>query len=219
MEPAFNRIEPNPPHLDPVKSQPPVRRRAFSFEIHRTPQQLSATTETANPPRQEQSLDPNLAADLTQLNQQNDSSNSQLINPTLENHVTETPIDIAACETQLKPIVEQIEQLYFEGPIVAGWLESFTSAADVMHQDLVEELPKQQLDVSVASEPVVNASHHASYHLCGLDTTGQKWCYPCPVEQLPSVSIAIARYQKLQQLLERKQYLETRLKELINATG
>ena len=37
---------------------------------------------------------------------------------------------------------------------------------------------------------------------------------PVPPEQVPSVSMAIARYQQLRQLLERKQKLESRLNQL-----
>jgi len=40
------------------------------------------------------------------------------------------------------------------------------------------------------------------------------WSRPCPSEQIPSVSLAIARYQRLRQLLARKQQLETRLNQL-----
>lgn len=40
------------------------------------------------------------------------------------------------------------------------------------------------------------------------------WTRPCPSEQVAGISMAIARYQKLRQLLGRKQYLELRLNQL-----
>lgn len=57
-------------------------------------------------------------------------------------------------------------------------------------------------------------SVHTEYSLCGIDATGQVWSRPCPVEQVPSVSIAIARHKRLRQLLGRKQDLENRLSQL-----
>ena len=55
---------------------------------------------------------------------------------------------------------------------------------------------------------------HTDYKLCGVDAVGQVWSRPCPVEQVPSVSIAIARHQRLRQLLGRKQSIENRLSQL-----
>jgi hypothetical protein len=54
-----------------------------------------------------------------------------------------------------------------------------------------------------------------SYRLCGLDTDGQLWSRPCPAPQIPYISLAIARYQKLRILLDKKQVLENRLQQLV----
>lgn len=97
----------------------------------------------------------------------------------------ELPISVAASQAELQQIVQQIQALYQEGPIVDGWLES---------------------------DP--DESPRPDYRLCGLDEVGNLWSHPCPPEQLPSVSVAIARYQKLLQLLKRKQQIENRLNEL-----
>jgi hypothetical protein len=114
------------------------------------------------------------------------------------NQLKEIHTDVAACEAELQQIVQQIKDLYLEGPIVDGWLESHPS----------EEAPG-------AATPEISSSPRAGYRLCGLDAAGNMWFRPCPTEQLPSVSIAIARYQKLRQLLDRKQHIETRLRELL----
>jgi hypothetical protein len=74
--------------------------------------------------------------------------------------------------------------------------------------DYVEEICATQ-DSQVACE-----TPRTGYRLCGLNPDGQVWSYPCPAEQVASLSLAIARYQKLRQLLGRKQYLETRLNHL-----
>ena len=87
-------------------------------------------------------------------------------------------IDFAASEAELQQIVRQIQDLYLEGPIVDGWLESYPQTSQLGSQAI-------------------------AYRLCGRDATGQTWSHHCPVNQLASVSVAIARYQKLQQLLER----------------
>jgi hypothetical protein len=63
----------------------------------------------------------------------------------------------------------------------------------------------------IESGKVSCESPHAGYRLC-VNTDGQKWSWICPLEQLPSVTMAIARYQKLQQLLERKHYFEACLR-------
>ncbi|MDM9384895.1 hypothetical protein QUB80_30005 [Chlorogloeopsis sp. ULAP01] len=121
-------------------------------------------------------------------------------------------------QAELQVIVRQIQDVYLEGPIVNGWLESETAdesvgTATLRHaevdqlMDYVEEICAQQAKASCQSS-------RAGYRLCGLDASGTVWSRPCPPEQVASVSMAIARYQKLRQLLGRKQYLETRLAQL-----
>lgn len=84
--------------------------------------------------------------------------------------------------TTLETVLQQIQGVYTEGPLVDGWLESFT-------------------DQSATS----------GYRLCGLGQDGQVWSRPCPPNQVPDISLAIARCQRLQTLLTQKQQLETQL--------
>ncbi|NJR38299.1 MAG: hypothetical protein HC781_04930 [Leptolyngbyaceae cyanobacterium CSU_1_4] len=56
-----------------------------------------------------------------------------------------------------------------------------------------------------------------AYRLCGLDADGRLWSRSCPTPQVPYVSLAIARYQKLRILLGQKQTLENRLNQLIQS--
>jgi hypothetical protein len=72
----------------------------------------------------------------------------------------------------------------------------------------------------VSSPPAPSSTEEAvrtDYRLCGLDADGQLWSRPCPTQQVPYVSLAIARYQKLRILLGTKQTLENRLNQLIQS--
>lgn len=88
---------------------------------------------------------------------------------------------VAEWGTALETVLQQIQVVYEEGPIVNGWLES------------------------------CNETTNAAYRLCGLDEEGQIWNRACPPAQVPDISLAIVRYQRLQTLLARKQSLENRL--------
>ncbi|AOX02526.1 hypothetical protein BJP34_26535 [Moorena producens PAL-8-15-08-1] len=122
-------------------------------------------------------------------------------------------------QQELHKILRQIQDLYLEGPIVDGWLESQASqpqdaigtvrlANGDRMMDYVDEAVEQ------SNTNVTYQSPRTGYRLCGLDEQGQSWSRFCPADQVPSVSMAIARYQKLRQLLIRKKYLEDRLSQL-----
>jgi hypothetical protein len=64
------------------------------------------------------------------------------------------------------------------------------------------------------AQVVTQESPRVGYRLCGLGADGQLWSRPCPLEQVPQLSLAIARHQKLRQLLAQKQHLENRLNQL-----
>lgn len=154
-----------------------TRKRTYSFEIgaakcNASEKTVSGTSSSSTPYKQlaaQQSSDK--VPVLPKFEPGGDSTSCSTF---LQNqHVTPT-----TSETELQQIVRQIRDLYLEGPIVDGWLESYPQA---------EQLGEQPI----------------GYRLCGLDPNGQMWSHHCPVNQLASVSIAIARYQKLQQLLER----------------
>ncbi|MFH7029862.1 MAG: hypothetical protein ACHBN1_31985 [Heteroscytonema crispum UTEX LB 1556] len=146
-------------------------------------------------------------------------------NPALAiNLLQDIQANVTTWQAELQKIVRQIQDIYLEGPIVNGWLESSPerepepkATATLRHaevdrlMDYVEEICAQQ-GAKVSDQSAQSA--RAGYRLCGLDDSGQMWSRPCPAEEVPSVSVAIARYQKLRQLLGRKQYLETRLAQL-----
>lgn len=142
-------------------------------------------------------------------------------NPALAaNILQEIQAHVASWQRELHTIVQQIQDLYLEGPIVNGWLESnpweteHGGTATLRHgeverlMDLVEEI------CAPDGSKIPHPNLKTGYRLCGVDASGKVWSRPCPPNQLAAVSMAIARYQKLRQLLGRKQYLETRLSQL-----
>ena len=141
-------------------------------------------------------------------------------NPALAmNLLQEIQADVATWQGELKVIVRQIQDIYLEGPIVNGWLESHKKESEAqgmatLRHGEVERLMDYVEEICAAGGKISYQPSRTGYRLCALDSAGKVWSRPCPTEQVPSVSMAIARYQKLRQLLGRKQDLETRLNQL-----
>ncbi|TAF03830.1 MAG: hypothetical protein EAZ77_16655 [Nostocales cyanobacterium] len=126
---------------------------------------------------------------------------------------------VADWQTELQTILQQIQDIYLEGPVINGWLESNPQepepggTATLRHAE-VERLMDYVEEICEPGDKVSYQSSRTGYRLCGIDTTGKVWSRQCPVDQVPGVSMAIARYQKLRQLFGRKQSIETRLSQL-----
>ncbi|WP_414541847.1 hypothetical protein [Nostoc sp. CCY0012] len=154
------------------------------------------------------------------------SSHRHGANPALAmNILQEIQEHVAGWQIELQTIMQQIQDIYLEGPIVNGWLESNINIKDknkeleqggtaTLRHAEVDRLMDYVEEICTTSGKVSYKSALTGYRLCGLDAAGKVWSRPCPPEQLPIVSMAIARHQKLRQLLGRKQYLETRLSQL-----
>jgi hypothetical protein len=150
---------------------------------------------------------------------------------------------VVAWQLELEQTILQIQAVYADGPIVEGWLESQAShvqsqasassadMATLRHgevdrlMDYVEaichpnSMPSDQAaptQAQAAAQAGVE-SYSSAYRLCGLDADGRLWSRSCPTQQVPYVSLAIARYQKLRILLSQKQTLENRLNQLIQS--
>ena len=141
-------------------------------------------------------------------------------NPALAmNMLQEIQEKVASWQIELQRIVQHIQDIYLEGPIINGWLESnaqepeIGGTATLRHAE-VDRLMDYVEELCANGEKESYKPLHTDYRLCGVDKAGQVWSRPCPVEQVPSVSIAIARHQRLRQLLGRKQDLENRLSQL-----
>lgn len=122
----------------------------------------------------------------------------------------ETPVERSpSAKIAMEQVLQQIQILYHEGPIVDGWIDS--SPTVVEPDDKVEEIVFERPDLSAATFSEPNASL-TSYRVCGINAFGEQWSYPCPVDQLLELSVAIARYHQLEELLAQKQQLESQLK-------
>lgn len=159
------------------------------------------------------------------------TSHRHAANPSLaKNLLREIEGIVVGWQAELQTLGQQIQELYLEGPIVAGWLESYTQEDEAVptlrHADVecLMDYVEKRWSPSAASDyatvaagsgqPSQPDANAAGYRLCGLNDEGQLWFRHCPADQVPAVSLAIARYQKLRQMLIRKQDLETRLSQL-----
>jgi hypothetical protein len=132
---------------------------------------------------------------------------------------------ISSWHQALRDILLEIQQLYLAGPIIDGWLESVnrqTSQADLEeHAAVLRHGDPEQVEAYIEKisqqAQADSALGGTQYRLCSLDADGQMQCQVCPPEQLGVVSQAIARNQKLRQLVSQKQYLEAKLKRAAEA--
>lgn len=144
---------------------------------------------------------------------------------------------VESWHSELRQTIQFIQALYMEGPIVDGWLETLdqpsaskptvtNDAALLRHADpadlsgyvdrLCEALEAGESQSSAdLSKPPSGSESSPSYRLCTLNPDGQLQCMPCPADQVSTLSLAIARHQKLQQLLDQKRYLEAKLKRAV----
>ncbi|MEM9540478.1 MAG: hypothetical protein AAGA60_13380 [Cyanobacteria bacterium P01_E01_bin.42] len=126
------------------------------------------------------------------------------VNPALATNLLKEIEEITTSwQRELKRVLIAIQDLYLEGPIVDGWLESQSPLPDS------PKVASHSLDLDQ-----FNSADRPGYRLCGLDESGRLWSRTCPPEQVAGVSVAIARYQKLRQFLKTKQNLENRLTNL-----
>jgi hypothetical protein len=141
-------------------------------------------------------------------------------NPALAmNLLQEIQVHVAGWQQELQTIMQQIQDLYLEGPIVNGWLESNPKEPEqpgtvTLRHAEVDQLMNYVEEICTTGAKDAYQFARTGYRLCGLDESGKVWSRPCPPDQVAAVSMAIARHQKLRQLLGRKQDLETRLSQL-----
>jgi len=211
--------------------------RSLSFTIHAHRRQQAATA--SNPvPRQTHPqptvLPPTLPGTprLPRVKTAGFTSHRNAANPGLAlNLLKELQTRVEEWQQELHQVLRQIQDVYLEGPIIEGWLESYASQDGELpafrHAEVdcllnyVEKLTQEVVPTNPSPPLQPEVSHHeatqaagAGYRLCGLNEDGQLWFCHCPPEQIPAVSLAIVRYQRLQVLLTRKDVLEKRLIQL-----
>lgn len=136
------------------------------------------------------------------------------------NLLTDVEETVTGWHQALRQTLLELQNLYMSGPIIEGWLESVSSQESVSRSEQVAQVLRHGDAAQIATyvdqlaktsqAPMPNRGNQ--YRLCSLDADGKMQCQPCPPEQLGAVSQAIARHQQLRQLLQKKQYLEARLK-------
>ena len=121
-------------------------------------------------------------------------------------------------QQELATIGQTIQNIYLEGPILDGWLESLGTVSQqdektqaFRHADISQLVGFVEKLQAGKIRPEDIHTVPSNYRLCGINPDGQLWSYPCPPDQVPAVSMAIARHHKLRQLRIRQSELETRL--------
>jgi hypothetical protein len=123
-------------------------------------------------------------------------------------------------QRELQRLQLEIQELHMEGPIIDGWLESQPTTPPppetefIRHAEIDALMGYVNTICDTAPEGMIQDTPRAGYRLCGLDADGKVWSRDCPPERVPQVSLAIARCQKVRQLVTRKNDLESRLSKL-----
>jgi len=124
---------------------------------------------------------------------------------------------VTTWQQELAAIVQTIQNIYAQGAILDGWLESLGTPSQqdetqaFRHADISQLVSFVEKLQTGKIQPEDIHAVPSNYRLCGINPDGQLWSYPCPPDQLPAVSMAIARHHKLRQLRIRQSDLETRL--------
>ncbi|MGJ3245980.1 MAG: hypothetical protein ACFE0I_07905 [Elainellaceae cyanobacterium] len=124
---------------------------------------------------------------------------------------------VVTWQTEFRQLQAQIQALYQEGPIVDGWLEAHATQSTTQRAIASPALPDNQSLTAFLPASESDAANRMGYRLCHYDVNGQLCSRVCPPEQLPQISLAIARYQKLKQLIQQKRHIENRLSLLIKS--
>jgi hypothetical protein len=131
-------------------------------------------------------------------------------NPILAAHMLQEMYKmVMEWQQELQSIEQDSFNITASGPILAAWLESRT----FKRGSTGEAIPTPYLTIEAIN--LTNVDPKAGYRLCGLDEHGQLWTKPCPMAEILNVSRAIARYQQLKTLTDRKQQLEQYIRQVL----
>lgn len=155
------------------------------------------------------------------------------VNPALAlNLLKDIQLVVTTWQEQLRLVVQAMHVLYAQGPMVDGWLESSLTEmgtanesaifrhgdADALMQyvEALELVGQAHACDQARADDYADSSSAAGYRLCSLDESGNVRSQPCSLEQMATVSTAIARYQKFKQLIDQKQCLEAKLQRAVD---
>jgi hypothetical protein len=131
-------------------------------------------------------------------------------NPILAAHMLQEMYKmVTAWQQELQDITQKSIDITASGTILAAWLESRTFKLNTTG----EAIPTPY--VTIDSIGLTEVDPQAGYRLCGLDEDGNLWTRPCSMAEILSVSQAIARYQQLKDLNDRKQQVEVHIRQIL----
>ncbi|ESA36981.1 hypothetical protein N836_05305 [Leptolyngbya sp. Heron Island J] len=91
-------------------------------------------------------------------------------------------------------------------------LKSTSSAASSSSGNQASVLAQESCPSAAAD----TRSNPSQYYLCRLTSCGTIQAEQCPPDQVPVLSMAIARYRRLNQLMTQKQAIETKLQSIVD---
>jgi hypothetical protein len=132
-------------------------------------------------------------------------------NPILAAHMLQEMYRmVTAWQQELQQIERETIDISSSGPILAAWLESRRFKPS---EKTGKPIPTPYVTVDINS--LTEIDPQAGYRLCGLDEYGELWTRPCAMAEILSVSQAIARYQQLKDLTDRKQKIELHIRQIL----
>jgi hypothetical protein len=131
-------------------------------------------------------------------------------NPILAAHMLQEMYKmVMEWQQELQEIDRQSENITASGTVLAAWLESRTFKPGATG----EAIPTPY--TTIESIDLTAVDPQAGYRLCGLDEYGQLWTRPCSMAEILNVCRAIARYQQLKTLADRKQQIEQYIRQVL----
>jgi hypothetical protein len=132
-------------------------------------------------------------------------------NPILAAHMLQEMYKmVTGWQQELQDLEQDRLEINTSGPILAAWLESRTFKTGIKG----ESIPTPY--VAIGDEiDLATADAQTGYRLCGIDEHGKLWTRPCPMKEILSVSQAIARYQQLKDVTDRKQQIEIYIRQVL----
>jgi hypothetical protein len=132
-------------------------------------------------------------------------------NPILAAHMLQEMYKmVTGWQQELQDIEQDCLDISTSGPILAAWLESRTFKTGIKG----EAIPTPYVEI-VDEINLATADAQTGYRLCGIDEHGKLWTRPCPMADILSLSQAIARYQQLKDLNDRKQQIEFHIRQVL----
>jgi hypothetical protein len=131
-------------------------------------------------------------------------------NPILAAHMLQEMYKmVTGWQVEIQSIEQGMAKVNATGPVLAAWLESRTFKPG----STGEPIPTPYTTINPIGLTAVDPL--AGYRLCGLDEHGKLWTRPCSMAEILSVSRAIARYQQLKDLIDRKRTIELHIRQIL----